>query len=316
MNLGYCYLRGKGLPADKEEALRLFRLAVEQGEPKAADELERLESSAAYERPPRGFKDLVGQGMTLIGGTRSTHPPSVVPENVQVRFFDATDPGRQLGLVGVAGVQPQPVGDQTEDDRVGCERTAEVRMQSESVPLSELVPGFEKTLVPSSSLKALKAGFDKIRERMNGKRFLVTTFRRSIDIDAFPDDSVSIGEAFSREEDAAAEAARIHDEICNKYLAEVSGLDSWKWEVVDHCLPAASWTDVASDEPTSDLKVAKSCITKLKRGWPDIEYVAVMAFELPADTDPVAALLGEFYFRPYRVELLRSLEDEGRLSDG
>lgn len=42
MNLGYCYLRGHGLPADKGEALRLFRLAVEQGEERAAHEVERL----------------------------------------------------------------------------------------------------------------------------------------------------------------------------------------------------------------------------------------------------------------------------------
>jgi len=42
MNLGYCYLRGHGVPADKAEALRLFRLAVERGEQRAADELERL----------------------------------------------------------------------------------------------------------------------------------------------------------------------------------------------------------------------------------------------------------------------------------
>lgn len=43
MNLGYCHLRGRqGLPADEGEVVRLFRLAVEQGEPKAAEELERL----------------------------------------------------------------------------------------------------------------------------------------------------------------------------------------------------------------------------------------------------------------------------------
>jgi hypothetical protein len=34
------------VPADKQEALRLFRLAVGQGEPKAAQELERLGESA------------------------------------------------------------------------------------------------------------------------------------------------------------------------------------------------------------------------------------------------------------------------------
>lgn len=42
MNLGYCYLRGHGVPADKGKALRLFKLAVEQGEPKAQPEVERL----------------------------------------------------------------------------------------------------------------------------------------------------------------------------------------------------------------------------------------------------------------------------------
>jgi TPR repeat protein len=41
MNLGYCYLRGHGVPASRVEALRLFRLAIEQGERNAADELER-----------------------------------------------------------------------------------------------------------------------------------------------------------------------------------------------------------------------------------------------------------------------------------
>ena len=43
MNLGYCTLRGHGVPADKTEALRMFRFAVEQGEVKAAAEVERLE---------------------------------------------------------------------------------------------------------------------------------------------------------------------------------------------------------------------------------------------------------------------------------
>jgi TPR repeat protein len=45
MNLGYCYLRGHGIPSDKVEALRLFRLAVEQGEEKAVKEVERLEGA-------------------------------------------------------------------------------------------------------------------------------------------------------------------------------------------------------------------------------------------------------------------------------
>lgn len=73
MNLGYCYLRGKGLPADKGEALQLFRLAVEQGEDKARQEVERLDG------PIKG---------------------------PQVRFVDKTVPGKNLGIVGVAGVTP------------------------------------------------------------------------------------------------------------------------------------------------------------------------------------------------------------------
>ena len=35
MNLGYCHLHGRAMPADKVEALRLFRLAVERGGEKA-----------------------------------------------------------------------------------------------------------------------------------------------------------------------------------------------------------------------------------------------------------------------------------------
>jgi len=73
MNLGYCHLRGHGLPADKVEALRLFRLAVEQGEDKARKEVERLEGP--MKRP-------------------------------RVRFVDVTVPGRNLGIVGLAGVTP------------------------------------------------------------------------------------------------------------------------------------------------------------------------------------------------------------------
>jgi hypothetical protein len=79
MNLGYCYLRGHGVSADKVEALRLFRLAVRQGEPKAADELERLGE------PVEELKVEVHRG---------------------IRFVDETEPGRHFGLVGAAGVVP------------------------------------------------------------------------------------------------------------------------------------------------------------------------------------------------------------------
>ena len=84
MNLGYCYLRGKGLPADKEEALRLFRLAVEQGEQKAADELERL-GEPVREMPVR--------------------------KKSAVRLVYETQPGRNVGIVGTAGVTPPKSGE-------------------------------------------------------------------------------------------------------------------------------------------------------------------------------------------------------------
>jgi len=42
MNLGSCYRLGHGVPADSTEALRLFRLALEHGEARAAEEIVRL----------------------------------------------------------------------------------------------------------------------------------------------------------------------------------------------------------------------------------------------------------------------------------
>ena len=78
MNLGYCYLRGHGVPADKGKALQLFRLAVEQGEQKAADELERL--------------------------GEATEGPEVKVRR-GIRFVDETESGKQFGLVGTGGAQ-------------------------------------------------------------------------------------------------------------------------------------------------------------------------------------------------------------------
>jgi hypothetical protein len=45
MKLGYCYMRGHGVSADKTEALRLFRLTVEQAKEKVRLEVERLAES-------------------------------------------------------------------------------------------------------------------------------------------------------------------------------------------------------------------------------------------------------------------------------
>ena len=73
MNLGYCYLSGHAVAADKVEALRLFRLAVEQGEEKARPEVERLEQDMKKNR---------------------------------IRFIDATEAGTHFGIVGAGGVAP------------------------------------------------------------------------------------------------------------------------------------------------------------------------------------------------------------------
>lgn len=51
MNLGYCYLRGHGVPADKAIALELFRDAVEQGEDRAEQEIDKLESDRGLQTP-------------------------------------------------------------------------------------------------------------------------------------------------------------------------------------------------------------------------------------------------------------------------
>jgi TPR repeat protein len=108
MNLGYCYLRGKGLPADKGEALRLFRLAVEQGEERAAKEVERLEGGVTYGKIPKGFKDRTkdGGGLALIGGARPSRSTPEAEKRSQVRYVDETESGRNFGLIGVAGVRP------------------------------------------------------------------------------------------------------------------------------------------------------------------------------------------------------------------
>ena len=73
MNLGYCHLSGHGVPVDKTEALRLFRLAVEQGEEKARPEVERLEQDVKRNR---------------------------------IRSIDATGAGTHFGIVGTGRVAP------------------------------------------------------------------------------------------------------------------------------------------------------------------------------------------------------------------
>lgn len=75
MNLGHCYLRGRGVAADEAEALRLFRLAVEQGEEKAEQDVVRLENPAG--RPKVGFPCTSEAASHLGPGGTSGVEPSV-----------------------------------------------------------------------------------------------------------------------------------------------------------------------------------------------------------------------------------------------
>jgi hypothetical protein len=318
MNLGYCYLRGKGLPADRREALRLFRLAVEQGESEARKEVERLETGVNRKGITKGpnVRTVDGASVGNIGSVRLPSPESVDKNASAVRYIDATVPGSHLGLVGVAGLPPLATSESIAPDTVRPAGVREVPMKLERVTLGQLLPGFDDTIVSESYLADLEAGFEKFRERTNGKRYIVTTFRSSIDIDAFPSDSISIGEAFAREEDATAEAVRIHDRICDEFLADVASPSSAKWEVVGDHRPPAYEPTAAPREPRSSARVVKSCVTKLKRSWFDIEYVSVVAFELPCGEDPVIAVLAVSHFRPYRQELLSWFAQEGRARYG
>jgi hypothetical protein len=91
MNLGYCYLRGHGIAADRAEALRLFRLAVTQGEPKAADELERLGESCT--EPPARVVD-----RTPPDREKRISDPGIAPLRALVAKLP--DPARTCVLAG------------------------------------------------------------------------------------------------------------------------------------------------------------------------------------------------------------------------
>jgi len=80
-NLGYCRLRGHGVPADKAKAVEWFEKALAQGDERA--------------------EEMVNQ----LGGT--------VPRRPAVRIVDATEPGKNFGIVGLGGVV-RPGGDASE----------------------------------------------------------------------------------------------------------------------------------------------------------------------------------------------------------
>jgi hypothetical protein len=75
------------VPADKAEALRLFQLAVEQGEERARREVERLAAPV---------------------------------KKSKIKFVDRTVPGRHFGLVGIGGVTP-PKKETPDEKRNQCE---------------------------------------------------------------------------------------------------------------------------------------------------------------------------------------------------
>jgi hypothetical protein len=142
MNLGYCYLRGHGVPRDSVEALRLFREAVERGEKRAMQEVERLEREAdsrvsepvpagtpstrpwglarrvpRRDGPPEQLRHPQVAAVNSIGVADHPHTLDTEERNEKpqssglrlrrpIRFVDETQPGKNFGLVGVTGVQP------------------------------------------------------------------------------------------------------------------------------------------------------------------------------------------------------------------
>lgn len=144
MNLGYCYLWGHGVPRDKVEALRLCREAVERGEERAQQEVERLEAetgSRVLEPVPAGtpltrpwglarrvprrdgppaqlqYPETAAREMSDAARDQAAHGNGVSAEKLQastefprhpIRFVDETQPGKHLGLIGVGGVRPPP----------------------------------------------------------------------------------------------------------------------------------------------------------------------------------------------------------------
>ena len=89
-NLGYCYLRGHGVGADKTLALAWFERALEQGDARAAERVQQL------------------------GGRVPSAQPASDGAGVRVRFTDATEVGKNFGIVGVGGVAP--AGDSVDPD--------------------------------------------------------------------------------------------------------------------------------------------------------------------------------------------------------
>ena len=91
-NLGYCYLYGHGVRADKTLALTWFERALEQGDERAADMVKQLG-----------------------GKVRSTQSASD-GAGVQVRFTDATEVGKNFGIVGVGEVAPSEVSSDADEE--------------------------------------------------------------------------------------------------------------------------------------------------------------------------------------------------------
>ena len=91
-NLGYCYLYGHGVRADKTLALTWFERALEQGDERAAEMVQQL------------------------GGRVPSQQSTSDGAGVQVRFTDATEVGKNFGIVGVGGVVPSEVSSDADEE--------------------------------------------------------------------------------------------------------------------------------------------------------------------------------------------------------
>lgn len=91
-NLGYCYLYGHGVRADKTMAHAWFERALEQGDERAAEMVRQLGGR--------------------VPSTQSTSDGA----GVQVRFTDATEHGKNFGIVGVGEVAPSEVSSDADEE--------------------------------------------------------------------------------------------------------------------------------------------------------------------------------------------------------
>jgi len=175
MNLGYCYLHGHGVTRDKVEALRLFRLAVEGGEDRAEQEVERLEGErGAHVREPvpsdtpqarpcglgARIRPCDGPRAQLPHlGTTSVAPPAAAADSDAVPVVEGgrgQPVAKHLGLVGVGGLESLHLAnDEHAAGHAGAGGPFEDRLEAGA---ESEHPGMDSLRVRGGMLQCLRAG--------------------------------------------------------------------------------------------------------------------------------------------------------------